>query len=267
LAGHARDGWQRGKQTVISSERSKDLKDKWVKPQPKTIDQIETAFKTEFERIQKAHPRAVLGFLRQGEKGWNPADPDQAYEGWKYVYVKCHGPDGPNGGRESTPAPAETVEVFMRHRSVLLRLDLAALPKNAHILAAKLVVTRALAADLKVPEKPNLWVAEPCNREWDETTANCYYYAPGQHWKRVSGLYYGDDPDFWPVFLMHGPAGGGAMSVWDFTDAVRFWQDGKHANHGFFRHGDSNDYMRMYTPTAKNIKHRPAVLVIYEPKP
>ena len=43
-------------------------------------------------------------------------------------------------------------------------------------------------------------------------------------------------------------------------------QDGKYANHGFFLHGDSNDYMRMYTPKAKNVKQRPAVLVIYEPK-
>jgi hypothetical protein len=55
------------------------------------------------------------------------------------------------------------------------------------------------------------------------------------------GLYYGEDPDFWPVFLTHGPAGGGAVSVWDFTDAVKFWQDGKHPNRGFFLHGDVND--------------------------
>ena len=48
---------------------------------------------------------------------------------------------------------------------------------------------------------------------------------------------------------------------------IKFWQDGKHANHGFFLHGDSNDYMRMYTPKAKNLKQRPAVMVIYEPKP
>jgi hypothetical protein len=153
----------------------------------------------------------------------------------------------------------------MRHRSVLLRTDLASIPQGAAILAAKFVITRVGANDLKTPEKANLWVTEPCNREWDET-ANCYFYAPGKQWKGVSGLYYGEDPDFWPVFLSHGPAGGGAVSVWDFTEGVKFWHDGAHANHGFFLHGDSNDYMRMYTPKAKNVEQRPAVMVIYEPK-
>jgi hypothetical protein len=111
-----------------------------------------------------------------------------------------------------------------------------------------------------------MWVTEPCNRAWDEASANCYYYAKDKHWKGVSGLYYGEDPDFWPVFLSYGPAGGGAVSAWDFIEAVKFWQSGKHPNHGFFLHGDSNDYMRMYTPRAKEIKQRPAVMVIYEPK-
>ena len=244
------------------SDLAKHLKETWAKPEPKTIDQVEV----EFEKIKKDHPKAVLAILRQGEKGWDPVNPDKVYEGWKFVYVNCHGPSGPNPGRENTPAPSETVEVFMRHRSVLLRIDLTSIPKGANILAAKLIVTRALAADLKAPEKPNMWVAEPCNREWDETSANCYFFARGQHWKGVSGLYYGEDPDFWPVWLTHGPAGGGDVSVWDFSEALKFWLDGKHANHGFFLHGDSNDYMRMYTPQAKNLKQRPAVLVIYELK-
>lgn len=243
------------------------LKDKWAKPEAKTMDEVEAGFKSEFDRLKKDHPRAVLAILRDGEKGWNPADPEQAYSGWKCVYVNCHGPSGPNRARENTPAPAETVEVFMRHRSVILRADLSSLPKDAHVLAARLAVTRAGAADLKAPEKPNMWVTEPCNREWDETAANCYYYAKGRHWKGVSGLYYGADPDFRPFFLSHGPAGGGAVSVWDFTEALKFWQDGKQPNYGFFLHGDANDYMRMYTPTAKENKQRPVILVIYEPKP
>jgi hypothetical protein len=248
------------------TDLAKRLKDKWAKPAPKTIEEVEADIKTAFETIKKDHPRAVLAMLREGEKGWDPASPDRAYEGWKYVYVNCHGPDGPNRGREHTPAAAETVEVFMRHRSILIRADLASIPRGANILAARLVVTRASAADLKVPEKPNMWVAEPCNRAWDETSANCYFYAKEKHWKGVSGLYYGDDPDFWPVFLAHGPAGGGAVSTWDFTEAIRFWQDGKHVNHGFFLHGDSNDYMRMWTSKARSIKQRPTIAVIYEPK-
>jgi hypothetical protein len=249
------------------TDLAKRLKDKWARPEPKTIEQVEAEFHSEFDQLKRDHPRAVLAVLREGEKGVDPTGPDKAYAGWKLVYVNCHGPDGPNSGREKTPPPSERVEVFMRHRSVLLRADLASIPQGAKVLAAKLVITRALASDLKPPEKPNLWVAEPCNRDWDATSANCYFYAPGKHWKGVSGLYYGADPDFWPVFLTHGPAGGGAVSAWDFTEAVKFWQDGKHPNHGFFLHGDSSDYMLMYTPGAKELKQRPALMVIYEPKP
>jgi hypothetical protein len=236
----------------------------WSRPEPKAIEQVEAEFRAEFQRLKKDHPQAVLAILREGEQGWDPAHPDRPYEGWKYVYLNCHGPSGPNRGREVTPPPSETAEVFMRHRSVLLRADLSSIPAGATILAARLVVTRASAGDLKPPDKPNLWVTEPCNREWDPTCANCYQYAPGKLWKGVSGLYYGEDPDFWPVFLSHGPAGGGAVSVWDFTEGVRFWTDHQRANHGFFLHGDSKDYMRMYTPIAKNPKDRPAVMVIYE---
>jgi hypothetical protein len=247
------------------ADLAKREKDKWVKPEPRTIEQVEADCKAELGRLQRAHPKAVLAVLRQGEKGWNPSNPDKEYEDWKVVYVNCHGPSGPNRDRENTPALSETVEVFMRHRSVLMRADLASIPKGARVLAAKLVITRAAASDLKPPEKPNMWVAEPCNRPWDETSANCYFYAKGKHWKGVSGLYYGADPDFWPVFLSHGPAGGGAISAWDFTEAVKFWLGGDYPNHGFFLHGDSTDYMRMYTPKARNLKQRPALMVIYEP--
>ena len=38
------------------------------------------------------------------------------------------------------------------------------------------------------------------------------------------------------------------------------------ANHGFFLYGDSNDYARIYTYTAKDVTVRPAILVIYEPQ-
>ena len=243
------------------------LKDKWARPRPATIQQVETDFRAEFDKLKRDHPGAVLAVLRQGEKGFDPSNPDKAYEGWRLVYLNCHGPDGPNPGRETTSPPSDTVEVFMRHRSVLMRADLSSIPKDAKILAASLVITRVQAADLRPPEKPNLWVTEPCNRDWDEKEANGYFFAKGKHWKGVSGLYYGEDPDFWPVLLSHGAAGGGAVSAWDFTEAVKFWLNGKHANHGFFLHGDSNDYMLMYTPRAQDLKQRPALLVIYEPRP
>jgi hypothetical protein len=242
------------------------LKDKWTKPEAKTIEQVEGAFKAEIEKLRQGRPKAVLAILRDGEKGWDPANPDKVYAGWKMVYTNSHGPDGPNRGRENTPKLTDTVEVFMRHRSVLMRPDLSSIPGGAAILAAQLVITRG-SGSRKPPEKPNLWVFEPCNRDWDESSANCYFYAKGKYWKGVNGLYYGVDPDFWPVFVAHGPAGGGAVSAWDFTEALKFWMDGKHANHGFYLHGDSTDYMKMYTPLAKYIRHRPAVMVIYEPKP
>lgn len=248
------------------AELSGKLKAAWAKPEPKTIEQVEADFKAEFEKLKNAHPKAVMAILREGEKGYDPAAPDKAYAGWKFVYISCHGPDGPNSGREKMPNKYETVEVFMRHRSILTQADLSPIPKGATILAARLVVTRALAGDLKIPEKPNLWVAEPCNRDWDDKTANCYSYAKGKLWKGVSGLYFGEDPDYWPVFLTHGPAGGGAVCVWDFTAALKFWGDGTRANHGFFLHGDSSDYMLACTPLAKDIRRRPAILVIYEPK-
>jgi hypothetical protein len=249
-----------------SRELAATLKDKWTMPEPKSIEQVEAEFKVQLDKIRQGRPKAIGVTLRDGEKGWDPGAPEKIYAGWKVAYLSCHGPDGPNPGRERTGTLYDTVEAFMRHRSPLMQADLSSIPKDATILAARLVITRALAADMKPPSKPNLWVAEPCNRDWDPASANCYCYAQGKHWKAVSGLYYGEDPDYWPVFLMHGPAGGGAVSTWDFTEAVKFWFDGRHANHGFFLYGDSNDYMRMYTPKAKDQKFRPALMVIYEPK-
>ncbi len=238
-----------------SRELADKLKDKWTMPEPKTIEQVEAEFKTQLDKIRQSRPKAVGAVLRDGAKGWDPADPGKVYAGWKIVYLSCHGPDGPNEGREKTRPLHDTVEAFMRHRSVLMQVDLSSIPKDATILAARLVVTRSLGSDLKPPAKPNLWVAEPCNRDWEAASANCYCYAKGKYWKAVSGLYYGEDPDFWPVFIAHGPAGGGAVTVWDFGEAVKFWFDGRHVNHGFFLYGDSNDYMSMYTPRVKDMVH------------
>ena len=241
------------------------LKDQWNKPAPKLIEQVEADFRAEFAKLQKEHPHAVLSILRDGERGWDPAQPDKVYAGWKTVYITSHGPDGPNRGRENSAKLSDTVEAFMRHRSVLMEVDLTTIPKEAKILSAKLVVTRS-SDGREPPAKPNMWVAEPCNRAWDENSATCYSYARGKLWKAVNGLYYGDDPDYWPLFIAHGPAGGGAVSVLDFTEAIKFWRDGQHANHGFFLHGDSVDYMKMYTKLSKEVKQRPAVMVIYDPK-
>jgi hypothetical protein len=163
---------------------------------------------------------------------------------------------------------AETQEIFMRHRSPLMRVDLSNIPVGSQILAARLIVVRAtdMVVDDRDPRKnPTIWVVEPCNRPWEEHEVNAFEYAKDQFWQEVGGFHWADDPDFLPTFLAYGP-GRGKVNWWDFNLAVRFWTSGEHANHGFMLHGDSRDYMIGYTREAKEIKNRPAVLVIYEPK-
>ena len=241
----------------------------WVKPAPKTVEQAEAEFKARFEALKKDHPKALLAILREGDKGCAPANPDRVYSGWKYIYLNSHGPDGPNPGREAVARPkADQVEVFMRHRSTLLRADLSSIPKGAAILAARLLIARVPPQEggERGANRPNYWAAELCNRDWDDQYAHCYFYARGKPWKAVNGTYYGEDPDFWPLYAPLGAAGTGVATDWDFTAAVKFWLDGQHENHGFFLNGDSNDYLTMFTPAAKDVKLRPALMVVYEPK-
>jgi hypothetical protein len=159
--------------------------------------------------------------------------------------------------------------MFMRHRSPLHRVDLSSIPESSTILAARLIICQAgeLTSKEHNPlEKPTMWVVEPCNRPWVETEVNAYEYAKDKFWKAIGGQYYGEDPDFLPVYLAYGP-GQGRVNVWDFTEAVRFWTDGKHANHGFMLHGDSHDWMgRACYREYPDVRQRPAVLVSYEPK-
>src|SRR5262249_18416091 len=61
--------------------------------------------------------------------------------------------------------------------------------------------------------------------------------------------------------------GGGKVNVWDFTQAVKFWTDGKQANHGFMLHGDARDWMmRAHYRESSEGRNRPGVMVIYVPK-
>jgi len=241
---------------------------KWVKPAPKTVQQAEDEFKARFAELKKDHPKALLAILREGDKGCDPANPDKLFAGWKYIYLNSHGPDGPNPGREAISRPKyDKSEAFMRHRSTMLQADLSSLPKGAAILAARLLVTRAPGDSGQLgSDKPNFWAAELCNRDWDDQYAHCYFYARGKPWKATNGMYYGADPDFWPLYVPLGAGGSGVATDWDFTEAVKFWMDGQHENHGFFLNGDSGDYMTMYTPAAKDVKLRPALLIAYEPK-
>jgi hypothetical protein len=159
----------------------------------------------------------------------------------------------------------------MRHRSMLLRADLSAIPAGSDILAARLLLVRASKVDgeRNPAAAPTQWVAEACNRPWDEREVNGYQYAKDRFWRSVGGIaatsYEGDDPDFLPLYLAHGPSQGRA-NTWDFREAVRGWTDGRRANHGFMLHGDGKDYMMAHCRESADVRSRPALLVVYVPK-
>ena len=234
-------------------ELGKKLKDRWKRPEPKTVGQIEAEFKA-------AHPKATIATFRDGENG---------YAGWRDAYFNSHGPDGMTFERSQNFGSHETAEMFMRHRSPLHRVDLSSLPKGAKILAARLILVCATTEYEKgrdPRENPNMWAAEACNRPWVEGEVNSYEWAKERFWKAIGGQHYGDDPDFLPVYLAYGP-GNAPVSSWDFTEAVKYWTDGTRENHGFMLHGDSFHWMgRAYYREAKEIRNRPALLVAYEPK-
>jgi hypothetical protein len=148
----------------------------------------------------------------------------------------------------------------------MMRVDLSSIPPGSGILAARLIMVRATdTSNEKVEKNSSMWVMEPCNRPWEEDEVNAFEYAKDKFWTAVGGFHWGEDPDFLPTFLAFGP-GHPKVTSWDFTEAVRFWTSGKHPNHGGMLHGDSVDYMTAHTRKAKEMKNRPAVLVIYEPK-
>jgi hypothetical protein len=248
-------------------ELGKKLKDGWTRPEAKTLAQVETEFRSQYDTLTKKHPQAVLAVLRDGEKGYDPKQPDKVYAGWKDAYFNSHGPDGNYVERARNRGTSASHEIFMRHRSPLMRVELASIPAGSQILAARLIVVRAndkVQGEHDPFKKPTMWVVEPCNRPWEENEVNAFEYAKDKFWKAIGGMHWGDDPDFLPIFLAYGP-GQGKVNAWDFTEATRFWTSGKHDNHGFMLHGDSHDYMIAHSREAKNREDRPAVLVIYEP--
>jgi hypothetical protein len=182
------------------------LKDKWTAPAARTLDQVEADFQKKYEETKKKHPKAVLAVFRDGQPSYDPANPEKIYLGWKDAHLDCHSPDGPLPGRENNSGKNETLEVFMRHRALLAQADLSSIPQGSTILAAQLVLNRVPNASRDATKEPTMWVAEPCMRDWNEYEVNCYQYAAGKLWKAMSGCcYYGDDPDFLPLFIAHGP--------------------------------------------------------------
>jgi hypothetical protein len=248
-------------------ELGKKLKGQWTSPEARTLAQLEDEFQAQYLALQKEHPRAILAVLRDGEKGYDPAAPEKVFAGWRDAYFTSHGPDGNYVRRARNEGKAPTHEVFMRHRTPLMRVDLSRIPSGATILAARLIIVRAAPINEKRdPRKnPTMWVVEPCSRPWEEYEVNAYEYARDRFWNEVGGYAWGEGADFLPMFLAYGPSQG-MVNWWDFTEAVRFWTDGKHVNHGFMLHGDAHDVMIAHSREATEIKDRPAVLVIYEPR-
>jgi len=250
-------------------ELGKKLAKDWKPPVERTVEQVEKDFAAMHVELKKSHPRAVLAMFRDGAKGFDPARPDKVYGGWKDAYWSSHGPDGATVERAENFGKSATQEIFMRHRSPLMRVELGSIPPGSKIFAARLVIVRAndVYDKERDPRKnPNMWAAEACNRPWEEYEVNAYEYAKGKFWKAIGGMNWdGDDPDFLPIYLAHGP-GGGRVSTWDFTEAVKFWTDGKHANHGFMLHGDARDWLsRAHYRESPEVQNRPTLLVTYEP--
>ena len=98
------------------------------------------------------------------------------------------------------------------------------------------------------------------NRPWGEYEVNSYRYAKDKYWKSIGGmhLHHVEDPDFLPIYVAHGPGGAGTHAR-DFAEAVRFWTDGKHANHGFMLHGDSRGYFTAWSREAEKASCPPDV--------
>jgi hypothetical protein len=244
------------------------LKDQWKKPQVRTLEEVEADFKVKFEELKKGHPRAVMAILRDGEAGWDAAHPEKVFGGWRDSFIWSHPPDGQAYRRAVNSGKAPATEAFERWRSRIMQVDLSVVPKGSEILAAQMVLIRAgiVAKERRPSEVPNMWVAEACNRAWDEYEVNAYQYAKDKFWKALAGRNWeGADPDFLPLYVAYGPSQG-TVNVWDFTQAVKYWTDGKHENHGFFWHSDHNDF---WYPSpmreAQKVKDRPAMMVVWVP--
>jgi len=261
-----------GSDTPVANcaDLARRMADKWVRPEDKPIEDVEADFQALYQRLKKDHPRAVLATFRNGQKGCVPAAPEKEYAGWDCTGISAHGPNAVHLEALRSLAGAEKMEVTFRGRPAMMRLDFSTIPNGSNILAAQLALVRSgpLAKDWDT--RRSYFVAEFCNRPWKEAEVNTFEYARDQFWQELHGASWdGTDPDFLPMFIAHGPSQG-TTNGWDFTQAVKWWTDGKHPNHGFTLYNGVRtnvDYLWVHSCRTKEVRLRPAMMVIYEPKP
>jgi len=254
-------------QVANSAELATRMADQWVRPQDKTVEQVEAEFTTHYQQLRKEHPQAVLSIFRNGQKNYDPAMPEQEYAGWECTGISAHGPNAVLLETLTSLAGSERMEVTHRGRPAMMRVDFSSIPNGSRILAARLLLVRHGPLPEDWDRRRNFFVAEACNRPWKEAEVNTFEYAKDRFWKETHGSNWdGDDPDFLPMFIACGPSQGTA-NVWDFTHAVTRWTDGKHLNHGFTLYNANYpmvDYLWVHSRSTKDVSRRPAMLVIYE---
>ncbi len=174
----------------------------WVKPVDRTVDQVEVDIKSQYEELKKEHPGAVLAVFRDGAAGYDPAAPDKVFSGWKDCGTAAHPPASLTVASVGNIGKSEQVESCLRLRPSMRRIDLSSIPVGARVLAARLLLVRASPPGKGWDEKPTLFVAEPCNRPWEEYEMTSFEYAKDKFWQEVWGAAWnGADPDFFPLFL------------------------------------------------------------------
>lgn len=249
------------------AELADRLKGSWKKPKERSVQEVETSFLEKYRDVVKKHPNAKLAILRNGQKGYNVADMSKKYEGWDDTYISCHEPESMltvSGAELHGKTPVK--EIFMRHRSALMRFDLSHLPKESKIYHASLLVCRTkLVEPSRCHLMPNLWVMELCNRPWVESETNAFQYAKRKYWNNYSARKWdGKNPDSLPIYAAYGP-GQGETNVWDMTEVTKKWVDRSLSNHGFWLYGNSKDWLLRAHYSESNVaSKRPALFVIYE---
>jgi hypothetical protein len=217
------------------------------------------------EHIQKSHPQVKLWVLRNGKAGFHHQNPQELYRGCDDTYLNCHEPESMlmhsgivNHGHDNIN------EIFMRHRTALLRFDLSHLPADTKVLYSALQISRTEHFETsRCHLNKNLWVIEPCNRPWVESEVNAFQYARHKYWNNYSGKqWHSQDPDSHPIFasFAHGQ---GQRTIWDLTSITKKWIKGDIENHGFWLYGDSRDWLlRAHFSESKDQDKRPTLYLI-----